>query len=116
MKMLITKVVLAASVALGTLMAAQAADAAQRYNGGQAYDAQANPNYRFGPRVTVQPGDVVSGNRSAATPIRSFAISSCANTIRDARIDLTAVRKGPASCRAFVRPALSLPVAIFASS
>jgi len=62
MKMLISKVVLAASVALGTLMAAQAADAAQRYNGGQAYDSQANPNYRFGPRVTVQPGDVVSGN------------------------------------------------------
>ena len=62
MKMLISKVVLAASVALGTLMAAQAADAAQRYNGGQAYDSQANPNYRFGPRVNVQPGDVVSGN------------------------------------------------------
>lgn len=62
MKMLVTKVVLAASVAVGTLMAAQAADAAQRYNGAQAYDAQANPNYRFGPRVTVQPGDVVSGN------------------------------------------------------
>jgi hypothetical protein len=62
MKTFVTKVVLAASVALGTLMAAQAADAAQRYNGGQAYDAQANPNYRFGPRVTVQPGDVVSGN------------------------------------------------------
>jgi hypothetical protein len=62
MKILVTRVVLAASVAFGTLMAAQAADAAQRYNGGQAYDAQANPNYRFGPRVTVQPGDVVSGN------------------------------------------------------
>jgi hypothetical protein len=62
MKMLISKVVLAASVALGTLMAVQAADAAPRYYGGQAYDAQANPNYRFGPRVTVQPGDVVSGN------------------------------------------------------
>ena len=67
MKTFVTKVVLAASVALGTLVAAQAADAAQRYNGGQAYggqayDAQANPNYRFGPRVTVQPGDVVSGN------------------------------------------------------
>ena len=62
MKIFVTRVVLAASVALGTLMAAQAADAAQRYNGGQAYDAQANPNYRFGPRVTVQPGDVVSGN------------------------------------------------------
>jgi hypothetical protein len=62
MKTFVTRVVLAASVALGTLVAAQAADAAQRYNGGQAYDAQANPNYRFGPRVTVQPGDVVSGN------------------------------------------------------
>ena len=62
MRTFVTNVVLAASVAFGTLMAAQAADAAQRYNGGQAYDAQANPNYRFGPRVTVQPGDVVSGN------------------------------------------------------
>ena len=62
MRTFVTRVVLAASVALGTLMAAQAADAAQRYNGGQAYDAQANPNYRFGPRVTIQPGDVVSGN------------------------------------------------------
>lgn len=62
MRTFVTNVVLAASVALGTLMAAQGADAAQRYNGGQAYDAQANPNYRFGPRVTVQPGDVVSGN------------------------------------------------------
>ena len=62
MRTFVTRVVLAASVALGTLMAAQAADAAQRYNGAQAYDAQANPNYRFGPRVTVQPGDVVSGN------------------------------------------------------
>ena len=62
MRAFVTNVALAASVALGTLMAAQAADAAQRYNGGQAYDAQANPNYRFGPRVTVQPGDVVSGN------------------------------------------------------
>ena len=62
MRTFVTRVVLAASVAFGTLMAAQAADAAPRYNGGQAYDAQANPNYRFGPRVTVQPGDVVSGN------------------------------------------------------
>jgi hypothetical protein len=62
MKMFVTNIVLATSVALGTLMAAQAADAAQRYSGGQAYDTQANPNYRFGPRVTVQPGDVVSGN------------------------------------------------------
>lgn len=29
----------------------------------QAYDAQANPTYGFGPRVTVHPDDVVSGNR-----------------------------------------------------
>lgn len=63
MKMLITKIVLATSVALGTLIAAEAANAAPRYYGGQAYDAQANPIYGFGPRVTVQPGDVVSGNR-----------------------------------------------------
>ena len=62
MRTFVTRVVLAGLVALGTLMAAQAADAAQRYNGAQAYDAQANPNYRFGPRVNVQPGDVVSGN------------------------------------------------------
>jgi hypothetical protein len=62
MKTFVTKIVLATSIALGTLMAAQAADAAPRYSGGQAYDAQANPNYRFGPPVTVQPGDVVSGN------------------------------------------------------
>jgi hypothetical protein len=26
-----------------------------------AYNAQANPNYRFGPRVCVHPHDVVSG-------------------------------------------------------
>ena len=34
MKTFVTKIVLATSVALGTLMAAQAADAAQRYSGG----------------------------------------------------------------------------------
>jgi hypothetical protein len=72
MKTFVTRVVLAASVALGTLVAAQAADAAQRYNGGQAYDAQANPNYRFGPRVTVQPGDVVSGNSVIGRDTDSF--------------------------------------------
>ena len=37
MKMLITKIVLATSVALGTLIAAEAANAAPRYYGGQAY-------------------------------------------------------------------------------
>ena len=28
-----------------------------------AYNAQENPNYVFGPRVRVQPNDVVSGER-----------------------------------------------------
>jgi hypothetical protein len=72
MKMLITKIVLATSVALGTLIAAEAANAAPRYYGGQAYDAQANPIYGFGPRVTVQPGDVVSGNRVVGRDTEPF--------------------------------------------
>jgi len=29
----------------------------------QAYDAEANPHYGFGPRARVQPDDAVSGNR-----------------------------------------------------
>jgi hypothetical protein len=67
MRMLITKIALATSVALGTLIAAEAANAqayAQRHQAGsEAYDAEANPNYGFGPRVTVRPDDAVSGNR-----------------------------------------------------
>ena len=65
MKMLVTKVALAASVALATLIAAEAASAqplSHRAAPG-AYDTQANPNYGFGPRVTVQPNDVISGDR-----------------------------------------------------
>jgi hypothetical protein len=35
-----------------------------RYHAGpEVYDTQANPRYGFGPRVTAQPGDVISGNR-----------------------------------------------------
>jgi hypothetical protein len=64
MKMFMTKIALVTSVALGTLVAAGAANAqdyAQRHRG-EAYDAQVNPNYGFGPRVTVQPNDVVTGH------------------------------------------------------
>ena len=65
MKVLVTKIVLVTSVALGTLAAAGAAYAQPpRYQAGpEVYDAQANPRYGFGPRVTAQPGDVISGNR-----------------------------------------------------
>jgi len=63
MKILVSKVALAASVALATLVAAGAASAQPPRGAPEAYDAQANPNYGFGPRVTVRPGDVVSGNR-----------------------------------------------------
>jgi len=65
MKLLITKIALASSVALGALVAAEGANAqiyAQR-NQGEVYDSQANPNYGFGPRTTVRPGDAISGNR-----------------------------------------------------
>jgi len=61
--MLITKIALATSVALATLIAAEAANAQPRHQSGEAYDAQVNPNYGFGPRVTIQPNDAVTGNR-----------------------------------------------------
>jgi hypothetical protein len=49
---------LATSVALVSVVAAGAAYAAP-----QAYNAESNQNYGFGPRVTVHPNDVVTGNR-----------------------------------------------------
>jgi hypothetical protein len=63
MKMLVTKMALATSVALATLIAAEAAYARPRSHqaAGEAYDAEANPRFGFGPRVTKQPNDVVSG-------------------------------------------------------
>jgi hypothetical protein len=65
MKLLVTKVALAASVALATLISAEAASAQplRHQTGPEAYDTQANPNYGFGPRVTVGPNDAVSGDR-----------------------------------------------------
>jgi hypothetical protein len=74
MKMPVTKMALATSVALAALIAAVpasaqayrshgAAYAQRRQSAPEAYDTQANPNYGFGPRVTVGPNDVVSGNR-----------------------------------------------------
>jgi hypothetical protein len=65
MKMLVTKTALAASVALATLISAQAVSAQplRHQTAPEAYDVQANPNGGFGPRVTVGPNDVVSGDR-----------------------------------------------------
>jgi hypothetical protein len=56
------------SVTLVALIIAQSADAAGRSQrrppaAPTAYNTQANPNYGFGPRVRIQPNDVVSGNR-----------------------------------------------------
>jgi hypothetical protein len=76
MKTLARRVVIAASVMLATLVAAEAANArghvsrAPRYVHrqpvaplGYGYDTQANPHYGFGPLVPIQPNDVVSGDR-----------------------------------------------------
>ncbi len=76
MKTLATRLALAASLALATLTATEAAYArssrayeaayAHRRNPapyGWGYDTQANPNYGFGPLVPIDPNDVVSGNR-----------------------------------------------------
>jgi hypothetical protein len=64
MKMSVSKMALAASVALAALVATEAAYAQPlRHRAApEAYDAQSNPRYGFGPRVTVGPNDVVSGH------------------------------------------------------
>ncbi len=65
-------VVFAISAVLALPIAAEPAQAQEhlsyeaarkRHAAPTAYDAQANPHYGFGPRVIVQPNDVVSGNR-----------------------------------------------------
>jgi hypothetical protein len=58
-----TTLALAASVVLATLVAIENANAQAYAQRCELYNAQANPNYGFGPCVTIQPGDVVSGNR-----------------------------------------------------
>jgi hypothetical protein len=65
MKMLVTRMALATSVALATLISAEAASAQplRHQAAPEAYDTQSNPNYGFGPRVTVGPDDVVTGGR-----------------------------------------------------
>ncbi len=63
MNVLVTRMALAASVALAALFVAAGANAQAVYaqrDRGEAYDAQVNPQYKFGPRVHVQPNDVVS--------------------------------------------------------
>jgi hypothetical protein len=69
MKTLVTKMAFATSVALATVVFAEgvsAVSAPEAYDANhsarKAYDAEANPNYKFGPRVTVKPGDVASGD------------------------------------------------------
>src|SRR5436189_5605303 len=64
MKMSVTKMALATSVALAALVAAEAAYARppRHQTAPEAYDTEGNPRYGFGPRVTVQPNDVVSGH------------------------------------------------------
>jgi hypothetical protein len=49
--------------ALATLVTADPAYAGRHQSCQTAYNAQANPNYGFGPRVCVHPNDVVVGNR-----------------------------------------------------
>lgn len=50
-------------VVLTGLIVSQSADAAGKRNSATtAYNAQANPNYGFGPVVRVHPHDVVAGN------------------------------------------------------
>jgi hypothetical protein len=72
MKMVAAKV-LGTLAALAMLIAAeparaqeypsyQVASARTRYAAPEAYDAQGNPRYGFGPRVPLQSNDVVSGN------------------------------------------------------
>lgn len=73
MKMVAAKV-LGISAALAMLIAAeparaqeypsyQVASARTRYAAPEAYDAQGNPRYGFGPRVTAHPHDVITGDR-----------------------------------------------------
>ena len=81
--------------ALATLVASEAASAQSAREGHDArqaaptaYDAEANPDYKFGPRVTVKPGDVISGDsvigRDPDPSIRDELLRG--NTIRDARL------------------------------
>ena len=58
-----TTLALATSAALATLFATESANAQAYAQRCELYNAQANPDYGFGPCVTVRPGDVVSGSR-----------------------------------------------------
>jgi hypothetical protein len=63
MRMLVKKTVLATSVALATLIAAQAAYAQRHHGAPETYDTQANPRFGFGPQVPASPNGVMTGNR-----------------------------------------------------
>jgi hypothetical protein len=69
-----TTLALATSVALAALFATEAANAQAYAQRCEVHNAQANPNYGFGPCVTVQPGDV--GLRKPSDSVRSRSIRS----------------------------------------
>ena len=58
-----TTLALATSIALATLFATESANAQTYAQRCELYDAQATPDYGFGPCVTAQPGDVITGGR-----------------------------------------------------
>jgi hypothetical protein len=54
---------LAMLIAAGPAQAQDYAPSRRGYTAPRAYNAQGNPHYGFGPRVTVHPHDVVTGDR-----------------------------------------------------
>ena len=106
MKTLAARMVLATSVALATLAAAETANAQDYHSYEAAYfhrrhaappyacDTQANPNYGFGPLVPVDPNTWFPAiGLLVAIPTRSSAARSCASTARAGRTDSCALRR-----------------------
>ena len=93
-------------------LAREAASARKHHAAPEAYDAQANLNYGFGPRVTVHPDDVLSGNRvSAAIRIPLSGARYCA-TITPAGLIPDRSRMSPITEPVSVRaPAAAAPIA-----
>lgn len=58
-----TLAALAMAIAAGPAQAQDYASSRRSYTAPRAYNAQGNPHYGFGPRVTVHPHDVVTGGR-----------------------------------------------------
>ena len=109
--MLVTKMALATSIALATLVASEAASAQSAREGHDAhqaaptaYDAEANPDYKFGPRVTVKPGDVISGDSVIGRdPDPSIRDELLREYDSGRPIDRAALQRSPAIAPGFVR-------------